>query len=86
MKRGVPVFVKLMVTIISSSSISAQNIKHDSESLYAYFRSKQNVQEKVNPLEGCGGNKITEGFLMAENLNEYFSSVFTREDISALSV
>ena len=29
---------------------------------------------------------ITEGFLMAENLNEYFSSVFTREDISTLPV
>ena len=26
----------------------------------------------------------TEGFRMAENLNEYFSSMFTREDISAL--
>ena len=32
------------------------------------------------------GNIITEGFLMAENLNEYFSSVFTREDISILPV
>ena len=37
-------------------------------------------------LEGSGGNIITQGFLMAENLNEYFSSVFTREDISALPV
>ena len=40
------------------------------------------VQDKVGPLEGSDGNIITEGFLMAENLNEYFSSVFTREDIS----
>ena len=31
------------------------------------------------PLGGIDGNIITEGFLMAENLNEYFSSVFTRE-------
>jgi len=29
---------------------------------------------------------LTEGFLMAENLNEYFSLVFTREDISTLPV
>ena len=49
---------------------------------YAYVRSKQKVQDKVGPLEGSDGNIITEGFLMAENLNEYFSSVFTREDIS----
>ena len=34
----------------------------------------------------CDGNIITEGSLMAESLNEYFSSVFTREDISALPV
>ena len=48
---------------------------------YAYVRSKQKVQDKVGPLEDSDGNIITEGFLMAENLNEYFSSVFTREDI-----
>ena len=61
-------------------------IKHDSKSFYAYVRSKQKVQDKVGPLEGSDGNIITEGFLMAENLNEYFSSVFTREDISILPV
>ena len=64
----------------------AFNIKHDSKSFYAYVRSKQKVQDKVGPLEGSDGNKITEGFLMAENLNEYFSSVFTREDTNALPV
>ena len=64
----------------------AFNIKHDSKSCYAYVRSKQKVQDKVGPLEGSDGNIITEGFLMAENLNEYFSSVFTREDTSALPV
>ena len=64
----------------------AFNIKHDSKSFYAYVRSKQKVQDKVGPLEGSDGNIITEGFLMADNLNEYFSSVFTREDISILPV
>ena len=56
--------------------------------MYAYVRSKQKVQDKEGPLEGSDGNIITEGFLMAENLNEYFSSVFTREDTtcSALPV
>ena len=49
-------------------------------------RSTQKVQDKVGPLEGNDGNIITDGFLMAENLNEYFSSVFTREDISILPV
>ena len=64
----------------------ACNIKNDSKSLYAYDRSKQNVQDKVGPLEDSAGNIISQGFLMAEDLNGYFSSVFTKEDISSLPV
>ena len=33
------------------------------------------VNRKVVPLEGSEGNIISEGLLMADNLNEYFSSV-----------
>ena len=44
----------------------AQHIKSDSKSLYAYVRSKQNVRDKVGPLEDNAGNIITQGFLMAE--------------------
>ena len=51
-----------------------------------YVRSNQTFQDKVGPLEGSDGNIKTKGFLMAENLNEFFNSVFTREDISALPV
>ena len=64
----------------------ACNIKNDSKSFYAYVRSKQNVQDKVGPLEDSAGNIISQGFLMAEYLNGYFSSVFTKEDISSLPV
>ena len=64
----------------------AFNIRHDSKRFYTYVRSKQKVQDKVDPLESSDGNIVKEGFLMAENLNEYFSSVFTREDISILPV
>ena len=64
----------------------ACNIKNDSKSLYAYVRSKQNEQDKVGPLEDSAGNIISQGFLMAEDLNGYFSSVFTKEDISSLPV
>ena len=64
----------------------ACNIKSDSKSFYAYVRSKQNVQDKVGPLEDSAGNIISQGFLMAEDLNGYFSSVFTKEDISSLPV
>ena len=64
----------------------AQNIKSDSKSFYAYVRSKQNVRDKVGPLDDNAGNIITQGFLMAEELNMHFSSVFTREDTSLLPV
>ena len=64
----------------------AQNIKSDSKSFYAYVRSKQNVRDRVGPLEDNAGNKITQGILMADELNMHFSSVFTREDTSSLPV
>ena len=64
----------------------AQNIKSDSKSFYAYVRSKQNVRDKVGPLEDNAGDIITERILMAEELNMHFSSVFTREDTSSLPV
>ena len=44
----------------------AQHITSDSKSFYAYVRSKQNVRDKVGPLEDNVGNIITQGFLMAE--------------------
>ena len=64
----------------------AQHIKSDSKSFYAYVRSKQNVRDKVGPLEDNFGNIVTQGFLMAEELNMHFSTVFTREDTSSLPV
>ena len=45
-----------------------------------------NVRDRVGPLEDNAGNKITQGILMAEELNMHFSSVFTREDASSLPV
>ena len=61
-------------------------IKHGSKSLYAYVRSKHIVQDNVGPLDGSDGRIISECFLLSENLNEYFISVFTMEDIGALPV
>ena len=64
----------------------AGNIKNYSKSFYAYVRSKQKVRDKVGQLENNRGNIISDGFHMAEVLNEYFSSVFTTENISSLPV
>ena len=51
----------------------AGNIKNYSMSLYDYVRSKQKVRDKVRPLENNSENIISDGFQMAEVLNEYFS-------------
>ena len=64
----------------------AQHIKSESKSFYAYVRSKQNVRDKVGPREDNAGKIITHGFLMADELNLHFSSVFAREDNSSLPV
>ena len=56
----------------------SQNIKPDSKSVYAYVRSKQNVRDKVGPLGDNIGNVKTQRFVMAEQFNMHFSSVFTR--------
>ena len=64
----------------------AGNIKNYSKSLYAYVRSKQKVRDKVGPPENNRGSIISNGFQMAEVLNENFSSVLATEDISSLPV
>ena len=64
----------------------AGNIKNDSKSFYAYVRAKQKVRDKVGPLENNRGNIISDGFQIVDVLNEYFSSVFTTEDISSVPV
>ena len=64
----------------------ACNIKNDSQSVYAYVSSKQIVQDKVGRLEDIAGNIISQESLMTEDLNGYFSSVFTKKDISSLPV
>ena len=64
----------------------AGNIKNDSKSCYAYVRSKQKVRDQVGPVENNRGNIMSDEFQMAEVLNEYFSSVFTTEDISSLPI
>ena len=47
---------------------------------------KKFMKMKFGPLENNRGNIISDGFQMAEVLNEYFSSVFTTEDISSFPV
>ena len=40
----------------------------------------------IGPIKHSARNIVSQGFIMAEGLNGYFSSVFTREDIRSLPV
>ena len=62
----------------------ATNIKQDSKSFFAYIISKQRVKDSIGSLKGNNGAVISNNKEMAESLNEYFSTVFTLEDINAL--
>ena len=64
----------------------AGNIKYDSKSFYAYVRSKENIQNKGGLLEDSARNIVSDGLLMSENLNQFFSSVFTLEEVSYLPI
>ena len=62
------------------------NIKNYSKSFYADVKNKQKVRDKFGLLENNIENIIADRFQMAKVPTEYFSSVFTTEDISSLQV
>ena len=55
------------------------NIKSDPKSFYSYVRSKSKTETKVGPLIDSQNMQVEEEEQMCENLNQYFSSVFTME-------
>ena len=60
----------------------AMNIKCDSKSFYAYARSKSKSKVQVGSLIDSHGRQISEDKDIVTHLNEYFSSVFTKEDLT----
>ena len=62
----------------------SDNIKTDKKSFYAYVRSRCKSRVKVGPLVQESGSTVTDGKHIAEVLNDYFSSVFTKEVTSSM--
>ena len=62
----------------------AENIKSDSKSFYSYVNSKWRTKVKVGSLKDTAGNQISKDQETSEVLNNYFSSVFTEEDIVSM--
>ena len=64
----------------------ANIIKHDSKSFYAYVRSKQRNKSRAGPFKDHTGSVVTCNTTAANLLNNYFSSVFTKEDLSYIPI
>ena len=60
----------------------AGNIKTDCKSFYRYGKRKRLTKMNVGPLQSEMGEFITGNKEMAEELNLYFASVFTKEDMN----
>ncbi len=55
---------------------------NNSRPFYAYLKRKTRNRVTVGPLRDAHGNIVSEDEKMAEVLNQYFSTVFTREDVT----
>ena len=55
------------------------NIKHDSKSFCKYVKSKQQVKNSIGPLKGLNGEISSDSKFVAEELNAFFASSFTRK-------
>ena len=63
------------------------NAKETSTKTFAnYIKSKSKSKNGIGPLKSSSGALITDEKDMAEMLNKFFASVFTKEDISSIPV
>ena len=49
-----------------------------------YVKSKQQVKDNIGPLKGQNGEISSESKFIAEELNDFFASSFTRENTQKL--
>ena len=57
----------------------AANIKKDSESFFSYVNNKKKLGNKIGPLKDVNNNIVTDDLEMANIVNNYFSTVFTKD-------
>ena len=63
----------------------ARNVKTDVKSCYAYVRQKSCSRPRVGPLKDGTGQVVSEACHMVHIFNDFFSSVFTKDDCTSLS-
>jgi len=62
----------------------AKEKSKNSKPFYAYVKRRTKTRDPVGPLKKQDGTNVTEPEEMAEILNEFFSSVYTREDTTGI--
>jgi len=62
----------------------AEGGNRNKKPFFAYVKRKTRTQQGVGPLRGGDGRTVTDDTEMAEVLNGFFSSVFTREDVTGI--
>ena len=60
----------------------AGKIKVDNKSFYAYVNSKRICKDKIGPLKDDLGNLVLATNKMGKMLNEYFASVFNKDEVT----
>ena len=61
----------------------ASSIKEDPKKFYSYANNKKSVKPKIGPIKE-GDNLLTEDKDIASALNNFFTSVFTNENLETL--
>lgn len=64
----------------------AENIKKDKKSFYAYNRSKSKTKVQVGNLLTSNGVLVTDDQTIVECYNNFFASVFTKDDLRPVAV
>ena len=62
----------------------ARNIKTDNKAFWKYVQSKTKVKGSIEGLENENGDIVTDNREKANVLNDYFSSVFTKENLEEI--
>ena len=59
---------------------------HNSKPFNSYIKKKTTTRTTIGPITNKQGNTVSEETEMAEELNSYFASVFTTEELSNIPV
>ena len=64
----------------------ANNIKRDSKSFFSYVNNKKKLVKKIGPLKRPNGDVVEDNVESVNIINEYFSSVFSKEGLNNIPI